>query len=84
MKRLTSTWNIVTRSTKYGRYNELALLGIEYDNKKNGLFKSCPVCGTVNFIKFRNPVLNKEGNKVISAINWVECSKCHVSYGLDS
>lgn len=83
--RLNSNWSIVSKSVKVGRYNEERLLFPEMEQAKRlGLHKPCPACSTINFIVFRKPVLNKEKERVISSINWVTCSKCNLSYGLES
>jgi hypothetical protein len=82
MKKLQSNFPNSRTLIKNGRYNESVLLGIEEYNKPKGLNKSCPICSTINFIAFKSPIKDRDGNKVISRINWVECRKCHVSYSL--
>lgn len=93
MKRIANNWSIIDRSPKYGKYNEDRLLFPESEtSKRYGINKKCPCCETYNFIAFkpaiRTPSIILEdgtrvlGNKIISRINWIECSNCKVSYSL--
>lgn len=83
MRRIHGNWDLKGFDVHYGTYDEKYLLYGEGKGRRRGLNKQCPACQEWNYITFRECMKDKDGNRIISQISWVTCSKCGLAYGLE-